>query len=114
MNFGEDDLIIDLGAQWIHGIGPGVAGDRTWEGILNPIYKIAVENNKRTVKTWLLEERIQKTFWWKGGEVIHDVWKMLEEIEEYLYSNKDEFSDDESIYSALKKKFNHDNDIEVQ
>lgn len=46
-----------------------------------------MDNKIETVKCWLLEERIQKVFWYKGGELpkdVCDVWSLLEEVKEYL------------------------------
>jgi phytoene dehydrogenase-like protein len=85
--FGSDGSMIDLGASWIHGTGPGAMELKEWDGKLNPIYEIAVENKIDTVKAWYLESRKQLTYWWKGGLVPFDVWKMLEEIEKYLEHN---------------------------
>jgi monoamine oxidase len=46
--------VVDLGASWIHGIGPGVIGDETnsWAGQMNPVYRFAMENGIKTVRTW--------------------------------------------------------------
>lgn len=32
---------VDIGASWIHGIGPGCGDDEDWKGVMNPIYTIA-------------------------------------------------------------------------
>lgn len=88
---------MDLGASWIHGTGPGAMDLKQWDGKLNPMYEIAQENKIETVKTWYLSSRIQKTFWWKGGEVPYDVWAMLKEIEQYLEDNQDKADISESV-----------------
>ena len=56
---GKDGNIIDLGAQWIHGLGPGAGDFPDWEGKLNPLYEIALQNNIKTVPCWHLETRKQ-------------------------------------------------------
>lgn len=35
------DIVLDLGASWIHGIGKGTFDDKSWKGQWNPIYRIA-------------------------------------------------------------------------
>ena len=34
-----DNTVMDLGASWIHGIGPGAADLSEWEGKLNPLWE---------------------------------------------------------------------------
>ncbi len=48
--------IIDAGASWIHGIGPGAVDLKAWKGKYNPIYEIAKANNIQTVRTWKNED----------------------------------------------------------
>lgn len=43
---------LDLGASWIHGIGPGVDGNARWKGQVNPLYKFCRENSIKTFMTW--------------------------------------------------------------
>ncbi len=38
IKFGSESIPMDLGASWIHGLGPGAWGDRSLDGKLNPIY----------------------------------------------------------------------------
>jgi len=33
--------IVDLGASWIHGVGPGAVGLPKWTNKMNPIYDLA-------------------------------------------------------------------------
>lgn len=63
------DLKVDMGASWIHGIGPGCGEDDEWKGKMNPIYTIAQERNIKTVKTWNDEEETTASYyWWKEQE----------------------------------------------
>ena len=60
---------VDMGASWIHGIGPGCGDDEEWRSKENPIYTIAKENGIHTVKTWNDEEEAETNYyWWKGPE----------------------------------------------
>eukprot|EP00347_Sterkiella_histriomuscorum_P023559 403334176 len=112
--FGKDQKLIDLGGQWIHGLGPGAEDIKEWDGKYNPVYQIAMDNKVETVKCWLMEERIQKTFWWKGGEVPHDVWGLLEEVKDYLEEHSENADINESVVSFLSRKFNYESDSDLQ
>jgi phytoene dehydrogenase-like protein len=58
---------VDMGASWIHGIGPGAGEMPEYRNMENPIYTLAYQNNISTVPTWYSEsETIEKTYWWKG------------------------------------------------
>jgi monoamine oxidase len=47
---------VDMGASWIHGVGPG-AGDLTqYNNMENPIFTIAKDNQISTVPTWLSDD----------------------------------------------------------
>ena len=64
---GTGGNVIDLGASWIHGIGPGFDDDEDKE---NPIYTITKENSITTVKTWLNEDEAKREqFWYNGTKV---------------------------------------------
>ncbi len=61
---------VDMGASWIHGIGPGLGDDPKYKKKLNPIYQIAQDNKIATVQTWADEEDTEdKVYWWKGSSV---------------------------------------------
>jgi phytoene dehydrogenase-like protein len=51
VDFGEGS-VTDLGASWIHGLGPGAGDFEAWRGQLNPVYALAVANGIETVKSW--------------------------------------------------------------
>ncbi len=55
---------VDMGASWIHGIGPGCGDSEEWETKENPIYTIAKENGIETVKTWNDEDESKNNFYW--------------------------------------------------
>jgi hypothetical protein len=43
---------VDMGASWIHGLGPGLGDDENYKGKFNPIYTLAQDNKITTVATW--------------------------------------------------------------
>jgi hypothetical protein len=56
---------VDMGASWIHGIGPGAGELKQYNNIENPIYTIAKENKITTVATWLDSDNVfSKAYWW--------------------------------------------------
>ncbi|CDW84613.1 amine oxidase [Stylonychia lemnae] len=112
--FGSDSKLIDLGGQWIHGLGPSAGDLKDWQGKLNPIYQIAVDNNIQTVKAWHLQSRIQKNFWYKGGEIPHDIWGILEQVEDYLEEHNEEADESETIDQFVKRKFNYEKGSEEE
>ena len=58
---------VDMGASWIHGIGPGAGSLNQYNNMENPIFTIAKENNISTVATWQDEDySISKAYWWKS------------------------------------------------
>ena len=58
---------VDMGASWIHGIGPGAGDLDKYEGKMNPIYTLARDNQINTVPTWANDDNtVSKTYWWKS------------------------------------------------
>ena len=58
---------VDMGASWIHGIGPGAGELEEFKNKENPIYTIAKANKIVTVQTWADEEQVEeKSYWWKS------------------------------------------------
>jgi monoamine oxidase len=45
-------LKVDMGASWIHGIGPGLGDNEKYKGKQNPIYTLALDSKIATVATW--------------------------------------------------------------
>ena len=60
-------IVIDLGASWIHGIGPGAGDLDEWEDENNPIWDLVQEYEINTVKTWSDEDDAQSAFFWFNG-----------------------------------------------
>jgi len=61
---------VDMGASWIHGIGPGLGDDPKWKGKNNPIYTIAQDSNIATYQTWADQDVVEENiYWWKGAAV---------------------------------------------
>ena len=53
-------------------------------------------------------------FWWKGGEVPHDVWRLHDEIKDYLEENSEKAEINESVVSFLKDRFKYECDSDMQ
>jgi hypothetical protein len=49
---GSSSIKVDMGASWIHGIGPGLGDVGAYEGKNNPIYNLAKANSISTEATW--------------------------------------------------------------
>ncbi len=79
--------MFDLGAAWIHGLGPGtMCGDPRWRKQINPLYKIVKQHGIVTVPTWKEGERgcLEKTFMADGGKVPKKVNRYRNQIEEWV------------------------------
>ena len=64
---GSSNIKVDMGASWIHGIGPGAGDIEEFKNMENPLYTIAKANKITTVATWVDEETVEeKAYWWKG------------------------------------------------
>ena len=50
---GASNIKVDMGASWIHGIGPGAGDLEEFKGVENPLYTIAKANKIATVATWV-------------------------------------------------------------
>ncbi len=67
---GASSIKVDMGASWIHGIGPGLGDVGAYEGKYNPIYNLAKKYKINTVATWIDEDLAKvKFYWWKGSAV---------------------------------------------
>ena len=53
---------VDLGGQWIHGIGKSVGFDEKgrWKGQWNPVYQIALDNGIELVRSYLEDYKHEK------------------------------------------------------
>lgn len=64
---------VDMGASWIHGIGPGLGDDPKWKDKNNPIYTIAQDSKIATYQTWADQDKVEENiYWWKGAAVPFD------------------------------------------
>jgi len=55
---------VDMGASWIHGIGPNAEDLPRWKRRYNPIYQLAKDNKIQTVPTWDNETNTKISFYW--------------------------------------------------
>lgn len=60
----QGDSLVDMGASWIHGIGPDAGELERFEGKMNPIYEIAQQFGIKTVSTWDSNKDIWQNFYW--------------------------------------------------
>ena len=60
---------MDLGASWIHGIGPGAGSLKGFKGRLNPISEICQANEIRTLETWADEEETEVSYYSGQGKL---------------------------------------------
>ena len=84
----ESGIITDLGASWIHGIGPGAGDLEEWQDKCNPIYSIARENEILTKVTSIYEaDMIETSYWWKSTPVTYEVDKLEKLIYKHFIRN---------------------------
>ena len=64
---GSTGTKVDMGASWIHGIGPGAGDLDEYKTMENPLYSIAKANNITTKMTWSDSEQAEESsYWWKS------------------------------------------------
>lgn len=100
------DGVVDLGASWIHGLGPGTESDNPeYDASYNPIYEITLEHRIPTVKTWAsMDEVKQEFFWWKGGRVedsYPEFADLYHDMKEWLVTEASTFSKDQTFADVL-------------
>ena len=100
------DNKVDLGASWIHGIGPGAGPLKRWKGIISPIYNIAQIYGIKTVPTWKNEDYAEESFYWYKSpnttldpEVVLD---MNDEIEDWVDEEQDSAKVSDSLADLMK------------
>jgi monoamine oxidase len=102
----QGDYVVDVGASWIHGIGPGAGDLERWDGKKNPIYAIAKKYGVETVPTWQDDDEAELSFYWyKSPSTSFDenkVYNLIEKIEAYLEENRISASVSDSIADVLK------------
>lgn len=85
---------VDMGASWIHGIGPGCGDSEEWQDKENPIYTIAKENGIETVSTWNDEGDANTKYYWynQQNEPFDDdkIDKLTERLEGHLEKVKED------------------------
>ena len=87
----QGENVVDLGASWIHGIGPGADDEARWKGKYNPLYTITRVENIKTKMTWEdLDESTDNFYWYKSPGTAFDRSKvdtLVEEISEFTEEN---------------------------
>ena len=64
---GGTGIKVDMGASWIHGLGPGAGDLEEFKGKENPIYTIAKANKITTLQTWANVDNVEESsYWWKS------------------------------------------------
>ena len=108
----ENSLIcFDLGAQWIHGRGPGACDAPHWVGQKNPLQKIVEDYNIKTIPCWDGDRMLdkQELYWYKGGKAlginVHDLMIEMEDTLEDLQLSNDPILDGKSVAEVLRLKF---------
>ena len=100
------DNKVDLGASWIHGVGPGAGPLKRWKGIISPIYNIAKNYGIKTVPTWKNEDDAEESFYWyKSPGITIDpevVLDMNDEIEDWVDEEQDSASVSESLADLME------------
>jgi monoamine oxidase len=102
----QGDNVVDMGASWIHGIGPSAGELDRFDGKMNPIYVIAEEFDIETVSTWEDEEDAEESFYWYqspdtdfDGDRVDD---LIDEIETYLEEERDSADVSDSVDDVLE------------
>jgi monoamine oxidase len=98
---------IDMGASWIHGIGPNVENLKKWRGKLNPIYKLAQENSISTIPTWEDEENARISYYWyklRGRKVDEEyINDYMENVEDFVDSKIKKTPHNASLNDIISK-----------
>jgi len=86
---------VDLGASWIHGVGPGItdAEDEQgeWKGQENPVYTLAKAHKIKTWRTWAEGEEGTKVdvFMPDGSRQLPPkFWKQVDAVEDFVDEEK--------------------------
>ncbi len=92
---------VDMGASWIHGIGPGAGDIEDFKNLENPLYTIAKANKITTVATWVDEDAVEeKVYWWKGTAAPLDqsrVTRMANGISTHVRNKKSSASKSQTV-----------------
>ncbi len=86
-------LNVDMGASWIHGIGPGAGDLKQYKGKENPIYTLAKANKIKTVRTWKDSDSTEENYYWYLDPQTHlseaRVTKMEDDVADWLSEKQD-------------------------
>jgi monoamine oxidase len=97
---------IDLGAQWIHGIGPNAGDHPRWEGKLNPIYQFVRDNGIKTVPTSKGDKPDTVALYWSkypGKQIDKEVFEDFESrLDDHFNKKVPSSSKDTSIQDILE------------
>ncbi|CDW87858.1 amine oxidase [Stylonychia lemnae] len=101
----NDEVTVELGASWIHGIGPGANDIPEWRDKMNPLYELSTKYNIKTAKTFndMYETDQQKIFWYKGGEMPSDIYPIVYESRSFYQQNCKETDEELSLHEFFKK-----------
>ena len=58
---GGTGIKVDMGASWIHGLGPGAGDLEEFKGKENPIYTLAKANKITTLQTWANVDNVEES-----------------------------------------------------
>ena len=104
------DHKFDMGASWIHGIGPNMEKIKSFKGKLNPIFSIALENNLHTMPTWDDEESSKISYYWhklRGRPIARGlIDDYIDRIEEFMLK-KVKKSQSRLSYQDVLSTFKH-------
>lgn len=79
------EVKVDVGASWIHGIGPGAEERPKFKGKMNPLYSLTKKFGIKTALSWKdIDDSTELFFWYKENESasLKDRHKMPSEVED--------------------------------
>jgi monoamine oxidase len=120
----NSEITVDLGASWIHGIGKGVGFDKQgrWRNQWNPVYKVALQNQIETARTWKqdADDAKEKTFMKDGSDKVNKkLWTMLKTVYEWVDNEKNNQCEPNKdlkeviINKVLRQQITCNEDIEI-
>ena len=99
------DHLVDMGASWIHGIGPGAGGIERWVGKPNPIYELVKSNNIKTVVAWKNESTAKINFYdYKSPGISVDnstILDLIQRMDHHIGAKIDTTSTNDSLKHVL-------------
>lgn len=99
------DHPVDLGASWIHGIGPNAGDLARWSGKQNPIYELSQSNSIKTVPSWEDESSAKVNFYnYKSPASPYSqefIQTLIDQINEFVDSKVQTSSKHDSLKNIL-------------